>query len=368
MKNSIRYWLALGGIKGVGCALMRRLLEHFNTPEAVFAAPLRELLRLKGIREQTARDIADFDAWEKIDGDIKRAEDLGIAILTWEDDAYPSNLLNIHDPPPLLYMLGEIVKADSLALAVVGSRNASTYGLEITENFCYRLAKANVTVISGGARGVDSIAHRGALKAGGRTVAVMGCGLDIVYPGENRELFGRIQDNGALLSEFPIGTPPDPGNFPRRNRIISGLSLGVLVVEASLKSGSLITARCALEHGREVYAIPGGINSMRSRGANSLIKEGARLVESPEEILEDILPQYKTAVPLKEPREPEPKVSLNEKEDRIFSLLGSEPMYMDQIVKKSMMDASEVSSLLLQLELMGAVKQHPGKLFTKAFR
>ncbi len=364
MEEMIRYWLALKAIKGVGPATVKSLLRHFKTPEKIFDSSLKSLLDVKGVTPDIAKSIQDFKDWGNIDKEICKAGSCGISIRSWEDTFFPTNLLNIYDPPPVIYAAGELDNRDAAAaLAVVGARNASSYGLEIAGNFCYRLAKTGVTIVSGLARGIDTAAHRGALAAGGRTIAVMGCGIDITYPAENAGLRRKIEKSGAVIAEFPLGTPPDRVNFPKRNRLISGLSQAVLVVEASEKSGSLITARYALEQGREVYAIPGQINSQKSRGVNSLIKEGAKLVDKPEDILTDLNPSGKI---------PSPRVNslhfttpLNAKENKVFSCLGSKPVCIDQLIDKSLMSVSDISAVLLQLELMGVVKRHPGNFFTK---
>ena len=366
MDESIKYWMALKSVKGIGSVAIKRLLERFKSPSRVFAATKEALLEVKGITTKIAEDILSFKGWKKINEEIASAESLGISILCWEDKKYPENLLSLHDPPPLLYLLGELKESDTVALAMVGSRMASSYGLETTKNFSRALAGAGVTIISGLARGIDSVAHKGALQVEGRTIAVTGCGLDIIYPPENRSLFSEIKERGAILSEFPLGTPPEACNFPRRNRLISGLSMGVVVVEASLKSGSLITARYALEQGREVYAIPGNVNSMKSRGTNNLIKDGAKLVELPEEVLMDFLPQYGRQKSCSKEHPPkEINLSFNDRENNIFSQLTLDPIHIDDLVKKCMMDITEIASVLLSLELMGAVTQHPGKMFSK---
>jgi len=223
------------------------------------------------------------------------------------------------------------------------------------------LSRQGVTVVSGLARGVDSCAHRGALSAGGRTIGVLGCGINITYPPENQELFDRVAAQGAIVSEFPLGTPPDSDHFPIRNRVISGLSLGVAVVEATLRSGSLITARFALEQGRDVYAIPGNVDSARSEGTNRLIKEGAKLVTRPEDILEEILPHQQSA-PQQAPRQPQ----LSEEETKVFSVLSREPIHIDEVIARSMLPSARVSAILLSLELAGHIKQFPGMRFARA--
>ena len=271
---------------------------------------------------------------------------------------------DIYDPPALLYARGEVKKEDELAVAIVGSRKTSAYGREITERIGMDLARHGVTVVSGMARGIDSVAHNGALQGGGRTIAVLGCGVDVIYPSENRNLFHQIIKRGAVLSEFPMGSPPEAGHFPRRNRIISGLCMGVVIVQASAESGSLITAGYALEQGREVFAVPGNVGAEGSRGTNQLIKEGAKLVESSEDILEEILPQWRRegeTVRKAEMAAP----SLTEAEKIVCGLLSETPLHIDTIIRESQLDPGSVSSLLLNLELKGLISQWPGKCFTK---
>jgi DNA processing protein len=280
--------------------------------------------------------------------------------VTWQDEEYPPGLKEIYDPPPVLYVLGTLSPRDLRGVAVVGSRNPTTYGRIAAEKLSFGLGKLGVTVVSGLARGVDSAAHQGVLAAGGRTVGVLGCGIDRVYPPENADLFARVAAQGAVLSEFPLSTPPDSDHFPIRNRIISGISLGVVVVEATLRSGSLITARFALEQGREVYALPGNVDSARSEGTNRLIKQGAKLVMKAEDIVEEILPQLRQAPP------PEPpKLSLPPDEEKILSLLGREAQHIDAVAGRSGWPIGRVSAVLLSLEIAGHVKQLPGMRFLK---
>lgn len=364
LKEDTRYWVALSRIKGVGSKTAKKLIHRFSEPRRVFNSSRNELKEIRGLRDESINQILAFNDWSGIEREVERVHRLGFAILTWQDKEYPSNLLNIYDPPLILYAGGNFRDLDPLNLAIVGSRASSSYGLETALNFASRLAMEGITIVSGLARGIDTRAHEGALKGKGKTIAVLGSGLDVIYPAENRALFKKILDNGAVFSEFPLSTPPDPQNFPRRNRIISGLSMGVLVVEASLKSGSLITARCALDQGREVYAVPGNITAARSRGTNSLIKEGAILVEKPEEILSDLLPGL-SAKKKEMVEQKERALSFNGDEDKLLTLLGNEPLHIDQLIKESMLSASELSKLLLNLELMGAIKQHPGKFFSK---
>ena len=357
----IRFWVALTRINGVGNATANRLVEHFGSAKAVFDATIDQFKGLSGIRVDAVRGISAFKGWKEVDRELDRASRLGISIISLQDSRYPRNLANIPSPPVILYVMGHLSAADEAAIAVVGSRNPTSYGLEMACRFSADFAGEGLTVVSGLARGIDTAAHKSALKGGGRTIAVLGCGIDVVYPPESSKLFRQIAEEGALISEFPLGTPPDAVNFPRRNRIISGLSLGVLVVEAAMKSGSLITAQYAAEQGRDVYVIPGNINSARSKGSNRLINEGAMLVDAPERIIEDIRPRCRE----NKIQAKGPQFNFNEKEAAIFELLSQQPLHIDNILKISRMDVAEMSVILLDLEMMDAVKQHPGKFYTK---
>lgn len=364
MNNDIFYWLALSLTQGIGSIIFKRLLDHFKTPEAVFNAPSKELLKIEGLGEKVVNQIKKGPDHKRVEKELSILKELGGKIVTIKDESYPSRLKDIYDPPPLLYIRGEINKCDELAVAIVGSRRTSPYGRWITEKLSFELAQNGVTIISGLARGIDSVAHKGAISGGGRTIAVLGCGVDIIYPPENHNLFYQIEKHGAIVSEFPLGSPPEGGHFPRRNRIISGLSIGVVVVQASSESGSLITAGFALEQGREVFAVPGNVGVEGSRGTNKLIKEGAKLVESSEDILEEVLPQWKIrgARPKKEKVL---EVGLEGDEKVIYEILGETPIHIDTIIRETRFDPGKVSSILLNLELKGIILQWPGKCFTK---
>ena len=359
--QDLYHWVALSLAPGVGSVLFKRLTGAFGSPEGVFKAPPTGLARVEGIGPKVVESLRRFDWKPRVEKELRSAEKIGARLVTWEDEEYPPNLKNIYDPPPLLYVLGSLLPQDQLAVAVVGSRNPTTYGRAAAERISVGLSGRGVTVVSGLARGVDSCAHRGALSAGGRTIGVLGCGVDITYPPESRELFRRVAAQGAVLSEFPLGTPPDSDHFPIRNRIISGLSLGVAVVEATLRSGSLITARFALDQGRDVYAVPGNVDSARSEGTNRLIKEGAKLVSRADDILEEIVPHQE--VP---PREPRRVPQLPEEEAKVFSVLGQEPIHIDQVIAQSALSSARVSAILLSLELAGHVQQFPGMRFGRS--
>ena len=388
-QESLKYWIALRAVEEVGCVGFRTLLQAFSSPRAVFSATAQTLQVIPGIGPKTADHIRSFSDWGMAEREIERARELEVAIVTCEDAIYPRDLLNIYDYPPLLYVQGSLCP-EEICVAVVGSRLASVYGRYTTEKISRELALQGITIVSGLARGIDAAAHRGALAGKGRTIAVLGCGLDIVYPPENEGLAGAVVAHGALITEFPFGTPPNAPNFPSRNRIISGISLGVVVVEAGEKSGSLITARIAAEQGRSVFAVPGEIGAAGSRGTHRLIKQGAMLVENIEDILEEILPQAGRSPSASN----EPSVSsrrdapapgpekttahgdtlpqgvpmmagLGNQEQRLLSLIPSRPVDIDTLITSSGLTAQEVLNALLILELRGLIRQMPGKQFLR---
>ena len=364
MPGDAFHWLALTLVPGVGSTLFKRLLNRFKTPKAVFGASAKELLTVEGLGEKVTGEILKGPSEKRIEREFDLLKELGGTLLTFKDDAYPKRLRDIYDPPALLYVRGALKKEDELAVAIVGSRKTSPYGRWITEKVSRELSHHGITIVSGMARGIDSFAHQGAISGGGRTVAVLGCGVDIIYPSENRDLFSQIMGHGAVLSEFPMGSQPEGGHFPRRNRIISGLSIGVVVIQASSESGSLITASYALEQGREVFAVPGNVGAEGSRGTNQLIKDGAKLVESSEDILEEILPQWSRESEKEQKVEPVVR-DLEKSELILYQLLGEVPTHIDVIIRESRLDPGRVSSLLLDLELKGLISQWPGKCFSK---
>jgi DNA processing protein len=366
-REALYYWVALNRIPGLGKIGRIRLLQAFGSPEAVFQADPDRLEEVEGIRRNTASAIAGHKKDEGIERELDALEKAGIGILTFLDPAYPPLLKTIHDPPIFLYYKGRPSAKDAECLALVGSRSGSSYGIRTTERLARGLAQAGLTVVSGMAVGIDAAAHNGALMAYGRTVAVLGSGLDVIYPRENERLFHRIAESGMVVSEFPLGTLPERQNFPIRNRIISGMSLGVVIVEAASRSGSLITARLALDQGREVFAVPGNVESLKSSGTNSLIKQGAKLVEHVQDILEEIRWSGKgiSEGPAPEPAgQVGPPIHLPEEEARIYALLEGRTLQVDEIVRLSGLGISSVLVLLLNLELKGLVKQLPGKFFT----
>ncbi len=362
-----RAWLALKRVPGIGNVLYKRLIDRFEGPEAVFAADETALRQVEGLSARNAGEILSFHDNEAVDRELEKIEKEGTDLLCLQDTDYPPLLAAIYDPPPLLYLKGflpkEVWRAGEafFPLAVVGSRKTSPYGKSVTEKLCRALAEQGLCIVSGFARGIDGIAHRAALTAGAATIAVLGCGIDCVYPTEHRKLYDEIKERGLLVSEFPIGAPPEAHHFPQRNRIISGLSLGCLVVEAGLKSGSLITARLALEQGREVFAVPGPIFSERSAGPHQLIASGAKLVQKAEDILEEIFPQLPRTASSPIPAPPQ----LETEEALVYRFLSFEPKHIDLLIQESEKAASEVLGLLLGLELKGAVRQMAGQFYAK---
>lgn len=351
----------------MGAITYVKLLQRFGSPEAVFHASFKDLCDVERVGVRVARAIKDFQDRAWVEEEMARMEGLGVFLVGLGQERYPPALASIPDPPPFLYVKGEILPEDKVAVAIVGSRAASQYGLKTTHRIARDLARNGITIVSGMARGIDSEAHRGALEGGGRTIAVLGSGLDVVYPPENRALYHQIAQSGAVVSEYPFGTEPDGVHFPQRNRIISGMSLAVTIVEAAPKSGSLITASLALEQGREVFAVPGSVDSLRSRGTHQLIRQGAHLAESAEDILVEIRALLaawgtKAARPRPSSIPPEP---FTKEEETLLAMLGPDPVQIDELIQKGGFGSSVTTALLLQLELRGAVRQLPGKWFVK---
>jgi DNA processing protein len=375
--NDRKYWIALKSIDGVGSLGFKNLVDAFGHPKKVFNASLQSLTAVPRIGPKTAGNVKDFNGWQKAEEELELLKKYYARLITYQDSLYPRCLLNIYDFPPFLYAKGHL-KEDDVNIAVVGSRTASTYGKFSTERLCRELAIKGITVVSGLAKGIDSAAHKGALAGKGRTIAVLGCGLDTIYPPENRELYEEIVAKGAVITEYAFGTPPSGSNFPARNRIISGISLGVVVVEANEKSGSLITAKLALEQGREVFAVPGSIDSAGSRGTHRLIKQGAKLIENVYDILEEILPQLEMSsqdAPLEksilkqdeaEEKRPQRKAAaheLTDAEQSILKSISSKALDIDSIITATGLKPNEALNILLTLELRGIIKQLPGKKF-----
>ncbi len=358
-------------IPDVGSTRLRRLLDAFETLERVCTASVQALQQVEGIGPVIAQHIAAGCRDERrLSAELVRAQAHGVTILTLEDEDYPRSLRTIYDPPLALYIKGTLARTDDVAVAIVGARHASVYGVQSAERLAYELALRGVTIISGLARGIDGASHRGALNAGGRTIAVLGNGLATMYPPEHAELAAHVTQHGAVVSEYPMDTAPLPHNFPRRNRLISGLSLGVVVVEAAQRSGALITADSALEQGREVFAVPGPMTAVTSQGTHGLLKQGATLVTSVEDILEALrLTPQVTVTSASPPAQTtmSSEVSLAELERRVFACVAADqPTYVDAVASRSGLAMPDVSSALLQLELKRLVRQLPGQQFIRA--
>ena len=357
-------WVALKMIPKLGNITYKTLIDRFGSPDNVFSADLPELVEKGGLKTETAKRIISR-SW---DGDpeveLRKLKKIGARIITILDSCYPKDLKEIYDPPPFFYLRGNDIPLSLTIISVVGSRNPSHYGLKITEDICQGLAMKKIIVASGMAQGIDSAAHWGCLRRKGFTIAVLGSGVDVIYPRQNFKLYNSIIEQGAVITEFPIGSPPESKNFPIRNRIISGLSKGVVVVEASKKSGSLITASLALEQGREIFAVPGSIESFKSTGTHFLIKQGAKLVENANDILEELgLGYYNSKEhPLNKKM---PLLPLEEDEKRILNILGHYPIHIDTIAGNIDMEPAKVAGLLTKLELKGVIRQLPGKMFIR---
>ena len=374
MDETLPYWLALRGAPGLGNILTRRLVGFFGSAEAVIRADeaaLRDSGILGPARATTLyRYVRSFSGWGDIEREIERARRIGIRILALSDPDYPELLSGITDPPVVLYIRGTLADTDRFAVAIVGSRATSPYGVQQARNLSESLARSGITIVSGMALGIDAEAHRAAIRAGGRTLAVLGSGLDVIYPMENRNLYFEVAQSGALVSEFPLGSDPEKANFPKRNRVISGLSLGTVVVEATQNSGSLITARSALEQGREVFAVPGRVGAPNSKGTHALLRQGARLVESASDILAELKgvlggylsDKHRNIEPESCPgREP-----LDPREAGLLNHLSHQPKNIDEIAALWDVDAASAMGLLLSLELKGYVHRQAGMLFMRA--
>jgi DNA processing protein len=356
--------VSLNMVGEIGSIRLKKLLDYFDKPENILNAPKEKLMAVSGIGEKIADEIYSLKS-QDLDKEFTLAKKYGLKIMTYEDKDYPENLKNIPDPPIVLYIKGQLKEQDKFSIAIVGSRRASFYGLSCAERFALDLSNKGFTIISGMASGVDTSAHKGALKQNGRTIAVMGSGFEHIYPTENEELVEEISRNGAVISEFPIDTRPLRQNFPQRNRVISGLSLGVLVVEAARNSGALITADFALEQGREVFALPGKVDSCTSFGTNELIKQGAKLVSC----IDDILEEFNLTV--SEPTQSTLRLdkhspgNLGNEESHLYDLLSEQPITLDEIAEKTNMNISRLSTLLLKLQMKELIKQLPGKQFIR---
>jgi DNA processing protein len=374
---NIEHWLRLIRAEGIGPTLFKRLLDHFGDVERILGVSAAQLTKVEGIGFKTAERIArtrsDFNA-EK---ELALAEKLNVRLLHLHDDRYPPALKAIYDPPPVLYVRGALTRADNLAMAIVGCRRCTHYGTEQANRFSHLLASAGFTIVSGLARGIDSAAHHGALAAKGRTIAVQGCGLANVFPPENKKLFEQIAESGAVVSELPLTYEPLAENFPARNRIIAGLSMGVLVVEATYRSGALISAQAALENNRDVMAVPGRIDSPTSAGCHRLIKQGARLIDSIEEMMEALghighgLNDHVREAAVKAENEAEKtlfdlsRLNLTSEEKQIMEHLNSEPVHVEDLIAQTRLSPGRINAAVIHLQLKGLIKQLPGNCYIR---
>jgi DNA processing protein len=346
---------------GASARRLNSLVEQFSSPEALFSLDAEQLASVAGLPPGVAARLLD-PAHVPGQAEMRRLDDLGVDLVIRDDPRYPSLLAEIHDPPPLLYVRGALPPPDAPAVAIVGSRGGSAYGRSVAERLARELAAAGVAVVSGLARGIDAAAHRGALAGGGPTLAVLGCGVDVPYPWENRELARRITGGGALVSEYPLGAAPDAWHFPSRNRIVSGLTLGTIVVEAARGSGALITASCAVDQNREVFAVPGNIDNPMTQGPHALLRDGAKLVEN----VADILQELRLAAEAAQPPLPMAEPELADDERQIWSLLSRQPRHVDDLILASDLPVGQVNAALMMLEVKGLARRLPGSSFARA--
>jgi DNA processing protein len=372
-------WLALRLTPGLGARLGGKLLRQFGSPEQVFRASLTELEACH-LPVAVAQAIASSVGFRDAEKELARVREVGCQLLHWEESAYPKRLLEIYDPPPLLYVRGDAQVLNRYAIAIVGTRRPTPYGNQITERLARDLADRGLVIVSGLARGIDSSAHRGACSSsggaspsGGRgvTVGVLGCGIDVIYPKENRKLFQEVEKRGAIISEFPVGAYPAPENFPVRNRIVAGMALGVVVAQGAQYSGSLITSRLAMEFGREVYGVPGNVTEAASFAPNQLIKQGAKLVSGWEDVMEELPTEIRAELFPVEATTREERASLLEQElspteKKLFSLIRVEqPIHVDELVEGTGLSSSETLAALCEMEMRGIIRQMPGKQFVR---
>lgn len=374
-------WLRLVLISEIGARRGKSLLGRFKTPAAVLEASLDDLAGVENVGREVAKKIVESGKKTDISCHMKLIEKNNVTLIPLDSELYPAWLKTIFDPPLVLFVKGEILPQDYFSIAIVGTRMASFYGRTMAEKLSSQLVEKGFTVVSGGARGIDTFSHQAALKAGSRTLAVLGCGLDIAYPSENKKLFAEIAHRGALISEFPLNTQPNRHNFPMRNRIISGLSLGVVVIEAPHKSGALITVTHANEQGREVFSVPGHADSFVSKGTNQLLREGAKLVESADDIIEELEPVLRGRIRELNINRPEPAQGkqsltasarrLSEEEKKVYDLFpagppAQEPVCLDELVEKTSLSISHISGILLKFQVQGLIRQLPGNVFVRA--
>lgn len=372
--TDLEYFILLNLLPDIGAVRLKVLLKRFGSIKNIFTATQAELEEVENIGPKIASSILKYEKERELERELKLINKHNVKVISYLDKEYPDNLKEIYNPPIILYVRGNILPEDKFAIAIVGSRNASHYGISTAERLGYELASRGLTISSGLARGIDAAGHKGALKAKGRTIAVLGSGLADIYPSEHLELADEIVKNGAVVSEFPMETAPLKENFPRRNRIISGLSLGVVVVEAAKNSGALITADFALEQGRELYAVPGQARAVTSYGTNMLIRQGAKLVETSDDIIEELKEIIKrdSLFTAKSENKGESDIfqsakmhNLNESERKVLDAVNCEPTFIDDIVDAANLSTSEILNCLTKLELKGLVEQLPGKSYVR---
>lgn len=358
-------WLSLYLILGIGNVTIKNLLEKWETPDRVFEVPAAELVKTKGLRKEVAKNIAGKKFQRDPESVLKKIERLGARVIVYADPEYPDQLRKIYDPPMIIFVKGLTIPRKTTFIAMVGSRHPTPYGQKSAHIIAQGLARRGIGIVSGLALGIDATSHSGCLFGKGYTLAVLGTGIDIIYPESNRKLYQEIVENGSVITEYLPGTPPEPKNFPIRNRIISGISSGVVVVEATKKSGSLITATLALDQGRDVFAVPGSIHSFKSTGCHLLIKQGARLIENSDDILDELGLNYPFASKTDTFKDKQPSLPMDEMEAKLYQLIGDYPTHIDQIARQGKLSSGEVSSILMKMELKGLVRQLPGKAFVR---
>ncbi|MFB0524597.1 MAG: DNA-processing protein DprA [Phycisphaerae bacterium] len=373
----IEKWLKLIRADGVGPTTFAKIIKHFGSADKALGTSVSELAKINGIGFKTAEQITATRDKFNVTGELELARKLDVWIINIEDKRYPPLLKQIYDPPPVLYIKGSLTRQDNLAISIVGTRRCSLYGQEQASRLAHLLSSAGFTIISGMARGIDTAAHHGVLSAGGRTIAVQGCGLANIFPPENKKLFELIAESGACVSELPLQYEPLSENFPPRNRIIAGLSLGTIVIEAGLNSGALITAKAALENNREVMAVPGKIDSPASYGSHQLIKQGAKLIESVEDVMEALgyigeqlqshvsAAAQKASERIEAPLFDASQFNLSSDEKTIYDCLDKEPLHVEQIIADTNLPPGSINAGLISLRLKGLIKQLPGNLFLK---
>ena len=364
--TSTEAYIALNMIGKVGPVRLRHLLGYFENPESILKASSDQLLRVEGIGRDTAACLSDWENQVDLVAELNRIQEYGCSVVTQQDPLYPPSLREIYDPPMVLYLRGLLEERDHHGIAMVGSRMTTSYGLESARRLAYQIAQAGVTVVSGGARGIDTAAHLGCLRAGGRTIAVIGSGLDIIYPSENIGLFDQIAEQGVVMTQFPFRRKADRQTFPIRNRIVAGMTLGTMVVEANRTSGALITANMAVDYGRQVFALPGRIDSPRSKGCHALIKNGAKLCESAEDILSEFEYLFPPSItPENEDNVTPPSIPLSDEETILWKLLEATETHMDVLIRGSQLSAAKVSVVLMGMEMKRLVKRLPGQMYQR---